>query len=243
MTTDAARAQAFYTALFGWATQTMQMGELGDYTMVAAGEHGVGGIVPLDPSHGAPSHWISYLSTADVDATCAHVEARGGKTHVPPTDIPTIGRFAVVEDPAGAVWSPFRGDGPQPDEPKNAPAGTAAWHELVTTDPAAMAAFYSDLLGWTHETVPMGGMGDYWLFRRAGEFAGGMMQRPDGDPSPPHWLVYFAVASADAAAARITELGGAVVVPPTDVQDWGRMTVAIDPTGAAFAVLENKQPM
>ncbi|MDF1502922.1 VOC family protein [Roseisolibacter sp. H3M3-2] len=241
MTTDAPRATAFYTALFGWTTQVMPLGELGDYTMVAAGEEGVGGIVPLDAAHGAPSHWVSYLETGDVDATCARAGALGGRTLVPPTDIPNVGRFAVVEDPAGAIWSPYRGLEPSPDAPAVAPAGTAAWHELLTTDPEAMAAFYGDLAGWTHETMPMP-TGPYWLFRRGGAFAGGMMRRPDGDPSRPHWLVYFAVAGADAAAARIAELGGTIVVPPTDIEDWGRMAVAVDPTGGMFGVLENRKP-
>jgi predicted enzyme related to lactoylglutathione lyase len=242
MTKDPARATAFYTALLGWTTQVTPMGELGDYTMVTAGEHGVGGIVPLDASHEVPSHWISYLETPDVDATCARVESLGGKTCVPPTDIPNVGRFAVVEDPAGAVWSPYRGTEPSPEMPANAPPGTAAWHELMTPDPAAMATWYAALTGWTHASMAMP-QGTYWLFKRGGEYAAGMMQMPPQETARPHWLVYFAVASADAAAASIAELGGTVLVAPTDVQDWGRMAVAMDPTGAVFAVLENRQPM
>ncbi|MGZ8456443.1 MAG: VOC family protein [Gemmatirosa sp.] len=241
MTTDAARAHAFYSALFGWTTQVMPMGEFGDYQMVSVGEHGVGGIVPLEASHGIPSHWIAYLAVGDVDAACARIDATGGKTCVPPTDIPTIGRFAVCEDPSGALFSPFRPlDGPTSEPPMRGPAGTVAWNELLTTDPQAMAAFYAPLLGWTHETMDMGEQGCYWLFRRGGEFAAGMMQMPPAAEARPHWLPYFAVASADAAAERITALGGTRLHGPVDIQDWGRMAVAQDPTGAYFAVLEDK---
>ena len=242
MTTDAPRAHAFYTALLGWTTQVIPMGEFGDYQMVSAGEHGVGGIVPLDPSHGAPSHWIAYVSTPSVDATCARIEALGGKTCVPPADIPGVGRFAVSEDPQGAVFSPFTSNDPSPEPPANAPAGTVAWNELLTPDPQGAAAFYGDVCGWTHETMEMP-QGTYWLFKRGEQFAGGMMPMPANAESRPNWLPYFAVASADAAVASIASLGGTVMMGPMDIQDWGRMAVAQDPTGAYFAVLENKQPM
>jgi uncharacterized glyoxalase superfamily protein PhnB len=60
---------------------------------------------------------------------------------------------------------------------------------------------------------------------------------------PPHWGVTFAVDDADAIAARAAELGGTVVVPPTDMP-WTRLTVITDPQGATFTaskfVPENK---
>ena len=242
MTTDATRALAFYSALFGWTAQPFPLGEMGDYQMLQAGDQGIGGIVPLDAAQGMPPHWISYVSTPSVDATCARAEALGGKVHVPPTDIPNVGRFAVVSDPQGAFFSPFASNDPSPEPPANAPAGTVAWNELLTTDPQAAAAFYEALFGWTHEVMDMP-MGQYWLFKRGAPFAGGMMPMPADAGSPPTWLPYFAVASADVAAASITALGGTVMMAPMDIQDWGRMTVAQDPTGAYFAVLENKSPM
>jgi hypothetical protein len=244
MTTDASRAQEFYGALLGWTTQVMPMGEFGDYRMVSAGAHGVGGIVPLDPSHGIPSHWIGYMAVGDVDATCARIDATGGKTCVPPTDIPTIGRFAVCEDPSGALFSPFRPlDGPTVEPPAEPPAGTVAWNELLTPDPQGMAAFYAPLLGWTHEKMGTSAQGDYWLFRRGGEFAGGMMPMPPSAEARPQWLPYFAVESLDAALARIPALGGTVLRGPIDLQQWGWMAVAQDPTGAYFAVLGNRSSM
>jgi predicted enzyme related to lactoylglutathione lyase len=53
---------------------------------------------------------------------------------------------------------------------------------------------------------------------------------------PAHWAVYFAVADADATVAKVTELGGAVVVPPTDIPQ-GRFAMLVDPQGAAFNVI------
>ena len=56
---------------------------------------------------------------------------------------------------------------------------------------------------------------------------------------PPNWLVYFAVTDADAALARITELGGALMMGPMDIEP-GRFAVVADPTGAVFAVIALK---
>ena len=244
MTPDTTRALAFYQGMFGWGTQPMDMGAMGTYTIIEAEGTGLGGVVPLDAAHGMPAHWIAYISTPDVDATCAHAQSVGATTHVPPTDIPNVGRFAVVEDPAGAVFSPFRGDGPDMPTPTNPPAGTVAWNELMTKDAGATATFYPSVFGWSHETMDMGPMGTYHLFKREGQFIAGMMQMPPDAPAPrSHWIPYFAVASADAATARIAELGGTVMMGPQDIEDWGRCSIGMDPTGAVFGVLENRQPM
>jgi predicted enzyme related to lactoylglutathione lyase len=243
MTSDATAGLAFYQALFGWTTSSMDMGDMGTYTVVEAHGSGLGGVVPLDPSHGVPSHWIAYVTTADVDATTAHAQSLGATVGVPPTDIPNVGRFSVVADPAGAHFSPFRGDGPDMPASANPPLGTVAWNELMTSDASANVTFYPALFGWTHETMDMGPMGTYHLFRRAGEFVAGMMQLPPEETRGSHWLPYFAVASADTAATRIAELGGTILVAPMDIGDWGRSAMAMDPTGAVFGVLETKKAM
>jgi hypothetical protein len=54
---------------------------------------------------------------------------------------------------------------------------------------------------------------------------------------PPHWMVYFMVEEADAAAARAGELGATTIVPPTDIPTVGRFAMMKDPQGAAFAVI------
>jgi predicted enzyme related to lactoylglutathione lyase len=243
MTTDPAKALGFYRALFGWETRPWDMGGGETYEMLYAGEHGIGGVMPLDASAGIPSHWIGYLTVADVDAACAEAERAGAKSCVPPTDIPTVGRFAVVEDLDGAVFSPFKSSCPPMPEPKNAPPGTIAWNELLTSDPERAGKFYSALTGWRVEKMDMGPMGFYWLYKRGDANAAGMMRMPENAGERPHWLPYVAVASCDASAARAAELGATVVVEPTDIEQWGRFAVALDPAGAVFGVLENKQPM
>lgn len=243
MTTDVAGSLAFYSALFGWERRPWEVGSGMTYDMLYAGESGIGGMVPLEAGAGVPPHWIAYISVPDVDAACATADRTGGTTCVPPTDIPTVGRFAVVEDPTGAVFSPFTSTSAPMPEPANAPLGTFSWNELMTTDPEQAAAFYAGLTGWTIEAVDMGPLGVYRLFKSGEVNVCGMMQLPANAPARPHWLPYVAVASCDASAARAAELGATVLVRPTDIEDWGRFAAALDPAGAAFAMLENKRPM
>ncbi|MGW4569267.1 VOC family protein, partial [Streptomyces sp. NPDC004561] len=54
------------------------------------------------------------------------------------------------------------------------------------------------------------------------------------ESQPVAWNVSFAVADADAAARRVEEAGGTVVLGPMDVFDAGRFAVAVDPAGAVF---------
>ena len=239
MTTDPARATAFYAALVGWTTSVMPMGELGDYTMVHAEGTAVGGIVPLDPSHGVTSHWVSYVTVADVDAACEWAAQLGGAICVPATDIPDVGRFAVLEDPEGAIFSLFTAGAPTDGDGDPLPVGAFCWDELMSPDPTTAARFYGRLLGWQYQVIDMGPAGHYWLARRGDHDASGMMQLPESasaEGARPHWLPYITVDDVDGAAARAAALGGTVLVPPTDIPDIGRFAVIRDPTDALVAI-------
>jgi predicted enzyme related to lactoylglutathione lyase len=114
--------------------------------------------------------------------------------------------------------------------------GRFTWHELMTTDAAKAATFYGALLGWKVEEVPMGPMGTYRLFLQGDQRVGGAMAAPPGTPS--NWLAYVGADNPDATCAQIRELGGKILVPPTDVPGMVRFAVAMDTLGAAFGVLK-----
>lgn len=105
MTTDPAKAQDFYTQLAGWTTKTMDMGTM-QYTVAFVGEADVAGMMKADAN--VPSHWLVYFTVADCDASAAKAGQLGAKTHVPPTDIPDVGRFSVLQDPQGAYFALVR---------------------------------------------------------------------------------------------------------------------------------------
>lgn len=123
-----------------------------------------------------------------------------------------------------------------PLTPTHAP-GTPCWVDLQTTDPAGARAFYARLFGWEYDLLGPE-LGHYAIARLGPHPVGGIGGLPPGAAHPPAWMPHLATADADAAAARVTELGGVVAVPCMDVGAMGRMFVAVDPTGAAFGVWE-----
>jgi len=113
--------------------------------------------------------------------------------------------------------------------------GQFSWNELLVNNPETTGAFYSKLFGW--QTAPMPGGMPYTIFKKDEMFVGGMMKLPMPNV-PPHWLNYVTVEACDASAARITELGGTIVVPPFDIPNVGRIAVAQDPEGATFGIFQ-----
>ena len=104
-TTDLDAAQNFYKALLGWEIKegAAPGGGMVYNEIVVAGQH-VGGVYKMGPEFGpTPSHWMAYVAVDDVDAKARQVWELGGKVCVPPTDIPNVGRFCVVNDPTGAT--------------------------------------------------------------------------------------------------------------------------------------------
>lgn len=107
-TTDLDAAQGFYKELLGWEIKegSAPGGGMRYNEIVANGRH-VGGLFQSGPECGGvmPPHWRIYVAVDDVDASAAKVAELGGKVTFPPTDIPHVGRFCVVDDPTGAAIS------------------------------------------------------------------------------------------------------------------------------------------
>src|ERR1043166_7730051 len=103
-TTDLEAAQNFYKTLLGWEIKENPPANGMVYNEIVVGGQHVGGMYKMGPEFGqAPSHWMAYVAVDDVDAKARQVWELGGKVCVPPTDIPAVGRFCVINDPAGAT--------------------------------------------------------------------------------------------------------------------------------------------
>ena len=103
LTDDVAAAKRFYSELLGWTLE-----DLPDmnYTLIKTGAAQIGGMMKMpQQAKGAPPHWGCYVTVDDVDATARRAEDMGAKLLVPPTDIPKVGRFCVLQDPQGATLS------------------------------------------------------------------------------------------------------------------------------------------
>lgn len=104
LTNDTEKAKDFYTKLFGWTAKT-DGGET-PYTEWINGDDHIGGMMQILPHMGPmPPNWGIYIAVDDCDATAAKATSTGGRQYVPPTDIPNVGRFAVLADPQGAVFN------------------------------------------------------------------------------------------------------------------------------------------
>jgi len=106
MTPDPAAAAHFYHQLLGWTFDSMEMG-MGPYRVVKVDGQAVGGIMgmPPDAPSGMPPVWGCYVTVDNADETAGECAALGGKVLMPPTDIEGVGRFSVLQDPQGAVFS------------------------------------------------------------------------------------------------------------------------------------------
>jgi hypothetical protein len=235
-TPDIDGAVAFYSSLFGWDIAESEP-NTGGYRLAMLGGRPVAGLMP-HMSEGQPTVWTTYVATDDADATAERVTANGGQVMAGPMDVMDLGRMGVFLDPTGAAfgtWQPnqFAGAGVVGDP------GSFIWNELQTRDMAAEQSFYPAVLGWEVEERPFGGR-TYTIWKAGGEQIGGGMQMDANFPPevPSHWLIYFGAQSADDGAAKVSELGGTVMVPPDDIPDMGRFAVVTDPQGATFAFFQ-----
>jgi len=103
-TTDVERASAFYSALFGWTTEELEMPGL-TYTTFRLDDAPVAGMLPITPEMGnAQPNWSTYFTVSDVDATARQTVELGGSVSVPAQDIPNVGRFCGLVSPQGVMF-------------------------------------------------------------------------------------------------------------------------------------------
>lgn len=235
--TDPQKAKDFYTAVMGWTSNDLPIGEGQVYTMFQHDGHDV---TALGPTQGEmPSVWNSYISVDDVDALMDRVRSLGGTVAVEPFEVFDSGRMAVIQDPSGgfvSLWQPRQHIGARL---VNAP-GALTWNELATRDPQKAEDFFSALLGWTFRPGPQP---NYRMFFVNGRTNGGMIQMDDswGD-LPPHWMVYISVRDIDETLRKVKENGGEVHTEVIDVPALGKFAVVMDPTGAALTMIQLVAP-
>ena len=116
MTDDLEGAKAFYGGLFGWtfSESPIKEGPMAGQKYVCGhvGEDMAAGLMGKPPGEGnMPSYWGAYVTVDSLEASLEKVDALGGRTLLPPTEIPNAGRFAVIQDPQGAVLGIFQMSG------------------------------------------------------------------------------------------------------------------------------------
>lgn len=243
MTTDMDAAEKFYSAVIGWTIRDSGMPGA-RYTLLMDGDRMIGGIMPIPPdaaAQGVQPAWMGYVGVTDLDAKAKELSAAGGTVHRQPTEIPGVGRFAVVSDPHGAGFIIFQPNAGQQAElaPFMTPK-TIGWHELHGGDREADFAFYSKLFGWTKVEDNDMGPFVYTTFATGGDMAvGGMMTKMQESPVP-HWTYYISVADFDDALQRVVDNGGTQIMDPMQVPGGMWICPCTDPQGAHFSLIGSR---
>ena len=253
---DPDAAADFYRGLFGWELEdVMPAGSEAKYLIARIGGGDVAAVGSIPEGAPPMAVWSTYIWVESADQAAAKVRDAGGKVLSEPFDVMEAGRMAVFADPEGAVFSVWQAKEHKGARVVNEP-GSLNFNGLNTRDPEGAKSFYGSVFGWGALGLPGGaemwtlpGYGDHLeeltpgLRARVAEVGGpvgfedvvaSINPIPADQPDvPPHWSVTFATDDADATAAKATELGGKVIVPPFDAP-WVRMTVIADPQGATF---------
>ena len=239
-TTDRNAAVNFYAGLFGWTADEIPMGPGMAYTMFRLGGKDLAGgyaLMKEQVEAHVPPHWMLHIKVDNADVSAAKAVKAGGAQIAPPSDIPNVGRFAVIQDPTGAGISIF-----QPGNHRGfsvfGDVGALCWADLNTPNPEKASQFYGEWLGWTFET---GKDGYRHIINGAGQenMIGGIppgMHAPPGTPA--HWMAYFNVADCKASAAEAAQLGASTLMAADVMPDVGVIAVLSDPQGAVFALYQ-----
>ncbi|MBO9465502.1 VOC family protein [Tropicibacter sp. R15_0] len=124
--------------------------------------------------------------------------------------------------------------------------GKIWWNELMTRDVEKAKAYYSDLCGWSFDSMPDPDTGSvYWIAMQGDQPVGGLMDMSlleNLNGVPPHWFTYIAVDDVDASVEATTAAGGEIRRPAFDVPGIGRIAIIADPTGAPVGIMTPAAP-
>ena len=235
LTTDTKAAEGFFTKVAGWKAKPFDQ----SYTLFLTGKQNRAGLMALPAeakAMGAKPHWESYVAVSSVDETAKQATGLGGKVLKAPTDIPNVGRFAILQDPQGASIAVFTSSDGMPMNEQSG-VGDFSWHELATTDWKAALAFYKNLFGWQEtNAMDMGPQGTYQMFGLDGKTMGGIYNAGPQQPGAPSWLPYIRIPDAKKSAALIKTLGATVINGPMEVPGGDMIAQGLDLQGIPFAV-------
>lgn len=118
--------------------------------------------------------------------------------------------------------------------------GSIGWADLTVEDAESIRDFYSEVVGWTFESVDMGGYSDFTMCLPAtGEAVAGVCHALGPNAKlPPVWLVYVNVDNVEASIEQCRSLGGSVISGPHRMGDHGRYCIVRDPAGAPIGLFE-----
>lgn len=229
--TDPQAAAQFYGDLFGWE---MGYDPTYDYRTFVAPPGISGAFVRNDGEHGRTGEILLHIATGDIDATLRKVEALGGQTVLPKTEVPGIVWYATFGDPTGnriglstTVSGEFAASPPTPH---------AIVHvEIPAHDPQEAARFYNGVFGWE---IRRDEALDYTGFDINGRGGGGFPKVGEYGATVGQLVLYVWTDDVDGMLAKARGLGAQIAMPKTVIPNVGWFGAFIDPSGVPIGVFD-----
>ncbi|MDB6113680.1 MAG: Glyoxalase/bleomycin resistance protein/dioxygenase [Lacunisphaera sp.] len=236
-TTDPVAATKFYSGLFGWTANTIDQGGKA-YTVFSNGKRPVAGLAPRNTANKKRgSRWISYIAVSDLNATVSLVSSAGGQVRAPARDFPDRGMQAILTDnegsPVGLLQS--RSGDSRDDEPQ---PGDWQWFELYAKQPKAATDFYAHVLHYAVIPDRRTERKNDWLLLTGDSHRAGVAPMPENEDAAPGWLGVVRIRNMDEMLARVTKLGGEVLVNPRAAAYESRFAIIADSTGGTVGLVE-----
>ena len=237
ITPNLAAAEQFYGGLFGWTFQNVATG----YALAMRDGRPVCGIYQraIPAGEHRQSGWLTFIAVRNVEATQQLILQQGGKVLAAPHTYPQRGRQAVFADPQGAVFAVLASSSGDPPDYLATP-GEWIWSSVVTRESPTDAAFYQNVFGYQVFDATRDSDSSEHLILSTDDFArASVNQLPDDSARRhPHWLNFVRVTDTVQSVAKVTALGGQVLVEPRIGRHGGKVAVVADFAGAPFGVLE-----
>lgn len=120
--------------------------------------------------------------------------------------------------------------------------GSVGWFDLTVPDAEKIKQFYSNVIGWKSEPVPMAN-NTYSDFNMKAPNSGLTVtgicnSRGANADLPAQWLLYINVASVDKSIEKCKNSGGKIIAGPKIIGNYGKYCVIEDPAGAVCALFE-----
>jgi uncharacterized protein len=237
-TSNQEAAKKFYGAIFGWTARDVPIGPDKIYSLLELEGRIAAGAFAISPSEsaaGIPPHWHLYVAVDSADEGAKKAGVLGGKVVEAPFDVSDRGRAALLQDPTGAYFSLWEAKKRIGLGVTGEP-GAFCWADLNTPEQSRAKTFYEGLFGW--KLKPGQGKESGYLHIVNGEnYIGGVPPAGQGNENtPPHWLIYFAVADVDKSFQRAKDMKARTLLRPMDFEGVGRVAMLGDPQGAVFAL-------
>ena len=244
LTHDPEASKRFYAGLFGWEFEGIggASGFSNDsaYTLIRHNGRLIGGMIDTVALNGRNdiSQWIVLMSVDDIDAAAARFSTGGGEVITPPTDLQRRGKVAVVADAEGALLGLLQTRDGDPAD-RSPEIGEFLWDELWTTDVDGATVFYEDVAGleaadWDVDQSQEAGA-SYRLLKSGETPRVGILPNPL-EGLKPVWVSYIRVVNPSSITARVSELGGRVIVEAQARPLGGEVAFIAGPSGAGIAL-------